>query len=126
MKGAFLFPYVVASAVVILAAHYGVNRSLGAHPFWDTKVALIGAPIGLAMALVLLAFKWRWSTRLFTFLLLLTVAGVAAHQGRLQFVASYAENELAGQFWYFGWIASSASLAGLIATFLTPRKTATK
>lgn len=122
MKVAGIAAYAIAGGVVIIGAYYGITRSLGAHPFWDTKIALIGAPIGLGLAFVLRALKWRWVTRLFVFLLALAIAGTAAHQGRLQFAASYAENQLAGQFWYFGWIASAAFMSGLIATLLTPRK----
>jgi predicted branched-subunit amino acid permease len=118
--------YAVSGGLVIVSAYYGVARSLGAHPFWDTQVALIGAPIGLVLAATLRALKWRWVTRLFAFLLLLTIAATAAHQGRLQFAASFAENALAGQFWYLGWIACAASAAGLIATVLTPRKSKLK
>lgn len=118
--------YALSGGVVIVAAYYGVTRSLGAHPFWDTQVAMFGAPIGLGLAMVLRSLKWRWATRMFTFLVVLALTGTAAHQGRLLFAASYAENALAGQFWYFGWIACAASTAGLIATVLTPQKTVTK
>lgn len=120
MKLASLAAYVLAAGLVIAAAYYGIFRHLGAHPFWDTKVALIGAPIGIFLALLLRVMRWRWSTRLFTFLVLLAIAGTAAHQGRLQFAASFAENQLAGQFWFVGWIASAAFAAGLIAALLTP------
>lgn len=116
-----LFPYFIAVGLVIAAAYYGVLRQFGAHPFWDEKVALIGAPIGALLAVLLRTLNWRWATRLLTFLVLLAIAGTAAHQGRLQFAASFAENKLAGQFWFIGWIASAACVAGFIATLLTPR-----
>lgn len=126
MKVAGIAAYAIAGGIVIIAAYYGITRSLGAHPFWDVQIALIGAPIGLVLAVFLRALKWRWATRLLAFLVLLAIAGTAAHQGRLQFAASYAENQLAGQFWYFGWIASAACMAGLIVTLFTPRKTPLK
>ena len=44
------------------------------------------------------------------------LAGSAAYFGKMVFVNSYAENTLAGRFWFFGWIASMAALAGLLAT----------
>ena len=120
MKTSGLAAYVLAGGITVIAAHYGLPKSLGAHPFWAITIAWIGAPIGVALAFVLRALKWRWSTRVLSFIVLLTIAGTAAHQGRLIFAASFAENALAGQFWYIGWIAVAASAAGLIASFLTP------
>lgn len=121
VKTAGIVTYLIAAGLVIAAAYYGVLRQLGAHPFWDEKVALIGAPIGVFFAILLRALKFRWATRLLTFLVLLAIAGTAAHQGRLQFAASFAENTLAGQFWFIGWIASTGCAAGFIAVLLTPR-----
>ncbi|MEO9824309.1 MAG: hypothetical protein ABJF50_07840 [Paracoccaceae bacterium] len=115
-----LIPSAIAAGSVLIAAYYGTNKALGAHPFWDTQVALIGVPIGLILAFALRALKWRWSTRLLTFLVLLTIAGTAAHQGRLEFAASYAENKLAGQLWYFGWIASMSFATATLAAIMTP------
>lgn len=120
MKTSGLAPYVLAGGIVVIAAHYGIPKSLGAHPFWAIEIAWIGVPIGLVLAFALRALRWRWSTRVLTFLVLLTIAGTAAHQGRLAFAASFAENELAGQLWYTGWIASAASAAALLASILTP------
>lgn len=120
MKLSGLAAYLIAAGIVVIAAHYGVSKSLGAHPFWAIKIAWIGAPIGMMLAFAARALRWRWVTRLFVFLVLLTIAGIFAHQGRLQFAASFAENQLAGQAWYFGWIASAASAAALITSFLTP------
>ena len=104
----------------MISAHYGIPKSLGAHPFWDIKIAWIGAPIGLILAFITRALNWRWPSRMLIFIVLLAIAGLAAHQGRLQFAASYAENQLAGQFWYLGWIANAAFSAALIVSVLTP------
>jgi hypothetical protein len=43
------------------------------------------------------------------------VAAAAAHGGRLVFAASFAENALAGRFWYLGWFAACGSGALLLA-----------
>lgn len=115
--------YLIAAAVVMIAAFYGVPKSLGAHPFWAVKVAWIGVPVGLFLAFSTRALKWRWPTRMLLFFVLLAIAGTAAHQGRLQFAASYAENQLAGQAWYFGWIASMAFGAAGLAAIMTPGQT---
>ncbi|NNE88201.1 MAG: hypothetical protein HKN27_09005 [Silicimonas sp.] len=120
MKTSGLAAYVLAGAIVVIASHYGIPKSLGAHPFWAITTAWIGAPIGLVLAFTVRAMKWRWATRLLVFIALLAIAGTAAHQGRLIFAASFAENTLAGQFWYLGWIASAAFAAALIASILTP------
>ena len=104
----------------MIGAHYGIPKSLGAHPFWDIKIAWIGAPIGIVLAFITRALKWRWPTRMLIFMVLLVIAAFAAHQGRLQFAASYAENQLAGQFWFLGWVACAAFTAALIAAVMTP------
>ena len=120
MKTSGLAAYVLAGGITVIAAHYGVPKSLGAHPFWAISIAWTGAPIGVVLAFAFRALKWRWTTRILIFMVLLTVADTAAHQGRLAFAASFAENTLAGHFWYVGWIATAASAAGLIASLLTP------
>ena len=113
-------PYLIASALVLIAAYYGTSKSLGAHPFWSVKVAWNGAPIGLAAAFLLRSMAW--TRRLGLTLIALIFSATAAHQGRLIFAASYAENHLAGLFWYYGWIAVAASSAALISVILTPAR----
>ena len=111
-------PYLMSALIVLLAAYWGLSRALGAHPFWSVKVALIGVPIGLAAAL--LFRRMAWTRRLAGFLCLLIMTGLAAHFGRLRFAASFAEDQLAGQFWFFGWIGVAASATALITTLVTP------
>ena len=57
-----------------------------------------------------LAPRWRAA--------LLAAATLAAYRtatlGKAGFAASYAEDQFAGQMWYFGWIATAAALAGLV------------
>jgi hypothetical protein len=112
-------PYFLSALIVLVSAYWGLSRALGAHPFWATKVALIGVPIGLALALIVR--RKAWATRLSGFLVLLVMAGFAAHFGRLRFAASFAEDTLAGQFWFFGWIAVAVASTALIAALLTPK-----
>ncbi len=111
-------PYFIAAVFVILAAYWGASRQLGAHPFWSVKIAWIGVPIGLMFALMLRGRAWP--TRIVGFAVLLGIAGIAAHFGRLRFAASFAEDRLAGQFWFFGWIGVAIFLTALIAALLTP------
>lgn len=107
-----LIPAALAAAVTLILAHLGASQALGAHPFWDTKIAWIGAPIGALLGLVL-----PRKTRTILGLALLTAAALGlAHYGKTQFAASYAEDRLAGQFWYFGWIATAALFTATLAT----------
>ncbi len=112
-------PYLIAAIVVITAANYGVSKDLGAHPFWSVKVAWTGVPIGLVLAF--LFRRRRWSVRIGLFSVLLFVAGYAAHVGRLRFAASFAEDQLAGQFWYLGWIGVAIFSTALTTAILSPR-----
>ena len=111
-------PYLFAAFVVIVAAHWGASRALGAHPFWSLKIAWIGVPIGLVIAI--LVRRVSWLKRLAGAAICLGIAAAVAHYGRLQFAASFAEDRLAGQFWFFGWIAVAIFLTALIASALTP------
>lgn len=90
---------------MILAAILGLSQSLGAHPFWSTQIALIGAPVGALLALILrYATRFQWSSALAA-LVLTGMALAMATMGKTRFAASYAEDVQAGQLWYFGWIA---------------------
>jgi hypothetical protein len=51
-------------------------------------------------------------------LLVLLAAGTAAYFGKMQFAASFAEDRLAGQAWYFGWIGVVAAIGALISSAL--------
>ena len=116
-----IFPFAFAAIVVIVAASFGVSQSLGAHPFWSTKVALIGAPVGAVLAVVLrYATSFRWSSALAA-LVLTALAFAMAHMGKTRFAASYAEDVQAGQLWYFGWIAV-ALFATTTLALLWPRR----
>jgi len=114
-----LAPKLIALLFVLVGAYYGIPKSLGAHPIWSFKIALIGAPVGIFLSMILRGMSWP--RRIGFCLVALILSAIAAHQGRLNFVASYAENQLAGQFWYFGWIAVAASITALVTTLLSPR-----
>ena len=119
MKISGISPYLIAAIVVITAANFGMSKLLGAHPFWSVKIAWIGVPIGLILAFLIRSRPW--SKRVGLFAVLLAGAAAAAHYGRLAFAASFAENALAGQAWYFGWIGVAIFTSALITTILTPR-----
>ncbi len=47
---------------------------------------------------------------------LLTLAALAAATwGKAEFAASFAEDALAGRFWFFGWIGTAAGATALLA-----------
>ena len=111
-----LLALVIALAVTLCAAFLGVTKALGAHPFWATDIALIGSPLGLVAA-ILFARLPRFPV-LVGFIILTAVSYAVAHYGKTAFAASFAEDELAGRFWFFGWIATTAAFTASIATLL--------
>lgn len=114
-----LFIAGIAMGVIVALAWLGLTSYLGAHPVaWPVKVALIGAPLGAVIALAARGVLPSRLPRLIGFALLLGAAFGLAHHGKLTFVASYAEDALAGQFWFFGWIATCAMATALLATAL--------
>lgn len=107
-----------AFTIPVLMALLGVTQALGAHIWWDVTSILIGAPIGLLIAFFI-AQRWpAYTKRLLLWLILLALSFAAAKWGQTTFAASYGEDALAGHFWYFGWIATGASLSGLIFSAL--------
>ncbi len=92
---------------------FGLPLSAGAHPFWAEKVIWIGAPIGMVAFFVTKVLAPM--RQAIVAAIILTLAGVAAFQGKAIFAASYGENGLAGQAWFIGWITTCAALTLLIA-----------
>ena len=101
---------VLVAAVMLLAAHLGLSRILGAHPWWAVKVVYIGVAIGVGLSL--LVHRWRGGRAVKIALWggLLAVAVAVTVVGKAQFVASYGDDHLAGRMWFLGWIASAAFL----------------
>jgi hypothetical protein len=103
-------------------AWLGLTSYLGAHPVaWPIKVALIGAPIGAIIAIAAGFVLPSKPARIGLFSALLIAAFGVAHYGKVEFAASYAEDQLAGKFWYFGWIATCA-MATSVLTSLASRQ----
>jgi hypothetical protein len=110
----------IAFAVPVALAWLGLTNLLGAHIWWDVKTILIGAPIGLVLAF-LLAEKWDARVkRTAVWVFLLIAAFVVAKYGQTAFANSYAEDQVAGKLWYFGWIATGAGAAGTIYSAIKP------
>lgn len=109
---------VIAAALVVAAAALGLTKALGAHPFWSLRIALIGAPLGLALWAAARALRWPTGRQIIVIAALLSVTVAAAILGKRLFAASFAEDRLAGLFWYFGWIGTAAVTTALIAALL--------
>lgn len=100
----------VITAVLVAASALGLTEALGAHPFWAVKTGAIGSVLGL---LAYSGLRWaglRPGRIALLGVLALILGAAAAIQGKSIFAASFAENALAGRFWFFGWFALMAGL----------------
>ncbi len=112
------------ATVFCAALAYATNlpHLLGAHPWWSQSVILIGLPIGVILAGI---FARTGVGHLTQLLITTGLAGLSfgiATWGKARFAASYAEDVLAGQMWYVGWIATCALTAAFIASLMWPRR----
>ena len=122
MRTSLVTPYIFAALVVILAANAGLTEMLGAHPFWAVRVAWMGVPIGLVLALLAKSMGLGWVFRVLLFVTGLAAAYALASFGKGRFAASFAEDRAAGQMWYIGWIAATGFAAALIAATFSPTR----
>ncbi len=98
----------IAAMLVVGAADLGLTEWLGAHPFWAVKIGYIGVGIGVALAVVLSLLRMPFGVPLALGAALAMGGLAAARVGAARFAVSYAEDVLAGRFWFFGWIAAAA------------------
>ncbi len=98
------------------AAASGLTRVLGAHPWWSEKVVWVGLPAGIALAATAWLLAPARGPRLITLFALTLLAFGLAQYGQARFAASVAEDALAGQAWYFGWIATCALATATVAS----------
>lgn len=103
---------IIATAIVSLLGALDVAKPLGAHPFWSVNVAFYGLIPGLAFWWL---FRRLGRRSVYVAFLALIVAIAAAYFGKQAFAASYAENTVAGKFWFYGWIATYAAVLWAIA-----------
>ncbi|SMC52652.1 hypothetical protein [Primorskyibacter flagellatus] len=103
---------------VILTVWLGLGELLGAHPFWDVQVALVGAPIGALIAM-LLGWLERSGAALLAGAAILIVGLVMAMRGKMAFASSYAEDLFSGALWYYGWITIFIGAALAIAALFS-------
>ena len=98
-----------AVVIVVVCAWMGLSERLGAHPFWAVKTGWMGGAIGAGVALALILMQAPSRLRLVLGVLGLIAGYAVAKTGAARFAASYAEDALAGRFWFFGWIAVAAA-----------------
>ena len=104
------------AAVLMLAARVlGLTELAGAHPFWARQVVYLGVPIGLILAWIIRRTGIGRTARLGIYLVGTAVFFALAAWGKMRFAASFADDALAGQVWYFGWIATAALGTALLA-----------
>jgi hypothetical protein len=75
---------------------------------------MIGAPVGSVLGLLLWARRLKRGLRLGLGVVAVVAAFGVAKYGQIGFANSYAEDHLAGQLWYFGWIATAAAATLLL------------
>jgi len=103
---ALLLPCLVAFGVY----YTRVAVTLGAQPLWADKALILGLIAGACLGLLLAMTKTALVLRMAGPLVLAAGAYFASHVGRTRFVASYADDVMAGQLWYFGAIIAFAFL----------------
>lgn len=109
---------VIAGAValgVVVVSLAGLPQMLGAHPWWAQQTGIIGSIGGAVLWLVLRRAGVSTSGQVMLAVSTLLVAVASAHFGKQVFAASFAENGIAGRFWYFGWIALAGSAVLVLA-----------
>lgn len=102
---------VTVAALLLVASFAGLPRELGAHPFWALQTGAIGGTVGAALWFGLDRAGVSAPKQVLFATVALLASGAAAYFGKQVFAASFAENALAGRFWYFGWFGITGSVA---------------
>ncbi|UWQ90649.1 hypothetical protein QEZ52_17695 [Aliisedimentitalea scapharcae] len=109
-------PGILVALAAVIAHLTNLPAMLGAHPWWADKVIWVGVPVGFSLAATAWILQLPGGVRKLGFAGLTLVAFVLAQTGKMRFTASYAEDMLAGQLWYFGWIATCALAFATLAS----------
>lgn len=112
----------IAAAGVLFFSWMGGPTAFGAHPFWSQSIAYIAVPAGLVVALLLRLLPLTRFGPLVGLAALSAIAFWAARWGKVDFAASYGEDQVAGQVWYFGWIAALAAATAALVILFAPRR----
>jgi hypothetical protein len=110
-----------AIALALLTAHWvSLWPMLGAHPFWSASATYLGLGLGALIATVshlILSRHPRWRKLHLGIFVSLTIIGITASTyGKIDFVASFADDRFAGRVWYYGFIFFIAGIPGSFTT----------
>lgn len=115
-----LFPLALPLMAALVLYATDLTQTLGAHPWWAVRVIWIGVCLGLLISAMLWGLRVPYLIRL-SGLIPLTLAAIAiTYTGKIRFAASFAEDTLAGQMWYFGWMAICTFALAVMATAVWP------
>jgi len=118
-----LISMVFALCTLYLMEHFGFWTGFLSHPFWSQKVNWTGMGIGFAVSLILHMLVKVNRRRLFLTALVFAVAAIGlfflTSISKETFAASFAENQLAGKLWFFGFMAYIAALFTLASFAVT-------
>ncbi|MGJ8530155.1 hypothetical protein [Maritalea sp.] len=111
---------IVVAVLFFVLEKFGLVISLGAHPFWATKVTYIGIAIGVVASLltVFIMQKLHIKTMFLPAGFLMAtcvIAAITLLYGKAEFASSYAENAFAGRIWYIGFM---AMIGGVFTTLI--------
>ncbi|MBO9450857.1 hypothetical protein J7426_11345 [Tropicibacter sp. R16_0] len=109
-----ILPFVLLLLLAGGATALDLPKMLGAHPWWSVKVIWIGLIIGLVGFAVGAGLKLSGRVASGGFTVLAIASYAVAAVGKTRFAASFAEDAVAGQMWYFGWIATCAFTAAAV------------
>lgn len=98
-----IMSFALAIAAMAAFAIMDGPKTLGAHPWWADQVVVSGVIGGCILSLVLRFIGVAMNRRLVLGLFLSAIAFGIARYGGYGFAVSYAEDQLAGKLWYFGW-----------------------
>ena len=106
-----------AIGLALLTAHWvSLWPMLGAHQFWSASATYLGTGIGTLIATLsyfILTKRPRWGKLHLGIFVSIAIIGITASTyGKIDFVASYAEDRLAGRIWYYGFIMFIAGIPG--------------
>ncbi|MCV2887957.1 hypothetical protein [Ruegeria aquimaris] len=110
------FPGIMLVATAFAIQLTGLAQRLGADPWWADKVIWAGIPLGIGLAMTAWVLRIPRNMRLVGFSLLTFFAFAVAKEGKLRFADSLAEDALAGQAWYLGWLATCALAAAAVSS----------
>ena len=107
--------------IALLTAHWvDLWPMLGGHPVWSSSATYLGIGIGSLMATLshsmLVKHPRHRKQHLWIFVSVAFIAVTASIYGKIDFVASYGDDQLAGRVWYYGFIMFIAGMPGGFAT----------